>query len=290
MARLRFRYYMRLSFNENVKEHHFTLKCIPRSGDYQKITELHREIYPNTFISNGEDSFGNLLIYGYEASEHTCFFFDVNGVAETGKPKEEMFPKIHTGDHEPAVFYKYQTDYTRPGVRLAAYSEQMDQKKESKEEQNQIAFAEQYYGLKLDDAGRYAICICHRLGKDFQYKSGITMIDTTAEEAFSKGKGVCQDYAHIMISLCRIKKIPCRYVTGMLMGEGASHAWIEVYTNGIWLPIDPTHRIVVTDQHIKIAHGRDYNDTIVNQGMFTGRVEQEQEITVIVEQLVQDGE
>ena len=111
-----------------------------------------------------------------------------------------------------------------------------------------------------------------------------TDMKTTAEQALNGGMGVCQDYAHIMLSLCRIERIPCRYVTGMMMGEGSSHAWVEIWDERKWIGFDPTNRKRVNDEYIKISNGRDFADCLVNQGIFTGNVTQEQEIEVIVEE------
>ncbi|MCD8021581.1 MAG: transglutaminase family protein [Lachnospiraceae bacterium] len=71
-----------------------------------------------------------------------------------------------------------------------------------------------------------AVTLMHGLYENFSYAKGVTTISTTAEEAMALGKGVCQDYAHILLSLCRLKKIPCRYVVGRLIGEGDSRAWV----------------------------------------------------------------
>ena len=98
------------------------------------------------------------------------------------------------------------------------------------------------------------------------------------------GKGVCQDYSHILLSLCRMEGIPCRYVVGMLIGEGASHAWVEICSEGRWIALDPTNNLVVDDQHIKISAGRDYQDCIINQGIFTGQTRQTQQILVSVKE------
>ena len=77
MTRLRFKYYMKLSFSDTVEKHRFSLKCIPKSDVKQRIYITHRDIYPNSFISEDTDSFGNLIIYGYEESKHKYFFFDM---------------------------------------------------------------------------------------------------------------------------------------------------------------------------------------------------------------------
>lgn len=109
-----------------------------------------------------------------------------------------------------------------------------------------------------------------------------TAIQTTAEEAMALGMGVCQDYSHILLSLCRMEHIPSRYVVGMLIGEGLSHAWVEICDNGHWIALDPTNNLIVDDQHIKISSGRDYQDCIINQGLFVGQTTQVQTIHVSV--------
>ena len=94
---------------------------------------------------------------------------------------------------------------------------------------------------------------------------------------------MCQDYAHAMLALCRMAGIPCRYVVGMLMGEGQSHAWVEIAQEGFWYGLDPTNDIPVDSQHIKLSHGRDYGDCLINQGLFTGSAAQRQRVSVSVE-------
>lgn len=124
-----------------------------------------------------------------------------------------------------------------------------------------------------------------RLYRDFQYIPGSTDIHTTAGEAWAKKEGVCQDYAHIMITLCRLKGIPARYVNGMMIGEGSTHAWVEIYTGEGWYGLDPTNNLHVDDYYIKLAHGRDYGDCVLDRGMFRGNVSQTQKIYVNVEEI-----
>ena len=294
MSRLRFRYYMKLSFDGPAEKHRFTLKCIPVSDEKQEITLYKKDIYPNSFISEGTDSFGNALIYGYEESEHKCFFFDIRGEAVCGEEGMQLRKdKLYYKWPFESVF-KYPTKCTAAGEGIKAYAGKLDRLFADRDSEERVKaelvaeFAEQYYreffhGSSPSEEARYAILVMNRLFQDFKYMGGVTEVGTTAEEAFRRGRGVCQDYAHIMIAILRLRRIPCRYVTGMTLGEGASHAWIEVYTNGFWLPLDPTNGIVVMDQHIKIAHGRDFSDCLVNQGVFVGNSKQNQEITVYVE-------
>ncbi|MGN0398228.1 MAG: transglutaminase family protein [Candidatus Fimimorpha sp.] len=97
--------------------------------------------------------------------------------------------------------------------------------------------------------------IMEKVYQTLSYVKGATTVETSAEQALQLGQGVCQDYAHIMISLCRMAGIPSRYVVGMLIGEGLSHAWVEIESNGYWYGLDLTNFLVVNDQHIKISMG-----------------------------------
>lgn len=110
-------------------------------------------------------------------------------------------------------------------------------------------------------------------------------MDTSAEEAWALGKGVCQDYAHILIALCHLSDIPARYVTGMMVGEGHSHAWVEILDHGHWYALDPTNNCIAADTYIKIGHGRTAKDCMINKGIIKGGGSQHQTVTVRVEEL-----
>ena len=108
-----------------------------------------------------------------------------------------------------------------------------------------------------------------------RYAHGVTGSRTTATEALALGQGVCQDYAHIMIALCRLCGLPARYVSGHLLGEGGTHAWVEVLlpsadrpTEAIALPFDPTHGCEASLSYLTIAVGRDYFDVAPTSGTF----------------------
>ena len=116
----------------------------------------------------------------------------------------------------------------------------------------------------------------HHLAGRMQYEKGSSTIFTTAEEAFLKGRGVCQDYAHILLALLRKERIPARYVVGLMTGEGESHAWVEVYQDGAWYGIDPTNGLLVNEDYVRISSGRDYWDCQISRGTFEGNATQKQ--------------
>jgi transglutaminase-like putative cysteine protease len=109
------------------------------------------------------------------------------------------------------------------------------------------------------------------------YQIGVTGVQTPAAMALHLGKGVCQDYAHMMLAVLRLVGIPARYVSGHLLGEGAPHAWVEALVedaNDLGLPeviaFDPTHRRRAGLNYITVAVGRDYADVAPTSGTFTG--------------------
>lgn len=258
MKTLHFTYEMLFEFSQPVQKHRFTLKCMPQNSERQKIEEAVCRIFPQPRCSESLDSFGNRELYGYVEEPHQSFRVEVEGLAVTGlKEYETAKPSYQLGS------FKYPSDYTQPGSCLREYMTSLSWKK------NQSAY----------DRG---VFLMHKIHEDFQYEKGVTTFLTTAEEAMSLKKGVCQDYAHILIALLRMMKIPARYVVGMMTGEGASHAWVEVESEGKWYGLDPTNDMPAGEDYIKISHGRDYNDCIVNKGVFTGLVSQKQEIKVIV--------
>jgi len=103
-------------------------------------------------------------------------------------------------------------------------------------------------GLAAGGGGGRALAerICRWAYQEIAYEPGVTDIHTTAAEALALSRGVCQDKAHVMITLCRLAGLPARYVSGHLLGEGASHAWVEVLVaepgrDTLVLALDPTH-------------------------------------------------
>jgi transglutaminase-like putative cysteine protease len=106
-----------------------------------------------------------------------------------------------------------------------------------------------------------------------RYVTGTTTVETTASAAFARGKGVCQDFAHVMLALARHAGLAARYVSGHLIGEGGTHAWVEVFVpdeaGALVVAYDPTHGCPVDMRYVVIAVGRDYSDVAPTSGVFT---------------------
>lgn len=126
--------------------------------------------------------------------------------------------------------------------------------------------------------------------ENFTYTKGITNIETTVDEILALKKGVCQDFAHILLQLLRTAGIPSRYVSGYicpnesgLRGEGATHAWVEIYTpKQGWLGLDPTNNIWTMDNHVRLSVGRNFSDCSPIKGTFKGLARQNLSVCVSI--------
>jgi transglutaminase-like putative cysteine protease len=112
--------------------------------------------------------------------------------------------------------------------------------------------------------------------RQMRYERGVSGVRTTAADAFALRAGVCQDFAHVMIALCRLNGIPARYVSGHLLGEGGTHAWVEALVHSpdgpdalVARAFDPTHGREAGLTYITVAAGRDYRDVAPTTGTFS---------------------
>ncbi|GAA0806411.1 transglutaminase domain-containing protein [Spirilliplanes yamanashiensis] len=126
-------------------------------------------------------------------------------------------------------------------------------------------------GLPADDLADRISAAVHAA---VAYTRGVTGVRTTAAEALRGGRGVCQDHAHVMLALCRLRGLPARYVSGHLLGEGGTHAWVEVLEargdHAVAVAHDPCHGRRAGAGHLTVAVGRDYADVAPTSGTFTG--------------------
>lgn len=259
---LKFCFNMTNKTESHIIRSYFTLRCIPQDTERQKIIDLDIKISPHDTLSESVDEFGNKMYVGQIFQKHDVFSLDISGSAVTGLNVYEEV--IEDKNLSKAAIYKYPTVLTANDCAVSDYYEKL-----------QLS--------KYETAYDKAVFLNSRLAADFEYKKEVTHVNTTAGEALSGTGGVCQDYAHIMLALLRIDKIPCRYVTGLLVGEGESHAWVEVLCGKYWYGFDPTNRALVAENYIKLSHGRDAKDCLINKGVFYGGGNQKMSVMSRVE-------
>jgi transglutaminase-like putative cysteine protease len=136
---------------------------------------------------------------------------------------------------------------------------------------------------ELAESAKWGLDLADRINdwvyQSMTYKGEVTGVRTTASEALALGYGVCQDYAHIMLAVCRSAELPCRYVSGHLVGQGGTHAWVEVVLpvedgtgDAIAWAFDPTHASRGGLEYVTIAIGADYSDVAPTSGTYLSKV------------------
>jgi transglutaminase-like putative cysteine protease len=127
------------------------------------------------------------------------------------------------------------------------------------------------------------------VGRTLRYAPDATDVGADLDRVFSAGGGVCQDFAHALAALLRVGGLPARYVSGYLARPGSAgggHAWVEARLDReSWRGFDPVHGVWVTDQHVRVAAGRDYDDVSPVRGTYEGPPEHELHVEVTVREL-----
>ena len=255
---------------------------------YQHISDFMMEISPEpSDFSERMDYFGNYAqSFSIQETHEQLVInteFDTR-IISNPPPTEEMtitcaqVRKALHGDTSFRTLNALQYIYASP---LIPYSPKI------------ATWAEQFFPEKQSFLGG-VLELSSVLKRDIQFDPEATEINTSIEEFFELKKGVCQDFAHLMIACLRSQDLPARYVSGYILtfppegqkrmeGADASHAWVSVYIPGWgWVDIDPTNDLLVDDQHIRLAVGRDYTDVSPVKGSVTGGGETTVKVEVTV--------
>lgn len=236
-----------LSFDVPVVDHHFLLRCLPPSFAGQRILSAVLQITPSVPYTLFYDGFGNLTETGCIKFPHTEFTYSISGRAEICE-EERLKEKLHP-------LFRFPSQYTGVSPEMKEFAR----------------------NLNLEgDALSQSVILAQKVFDYMTYTAGVTNTHTTAQEAFATGQGVCQDYSHIFIALSRYLGIPARYANGVPLGEGPSHAWTEVYADGKWVGIDPTHNRLVGEDYVRFCVGRDFADCALERGILVGQATQTQ--------------
>lgn len=248
MQELVFQFSSRTTFSNPINDHTFLLRCLPLNLPEQVVSELDYEILPPDITTQeGVDSFGNRTLAGYLGDSHLIFGYAVNG-----KIIRDDSKRIST---EALPCYRYPSRLTKMTAAIEAYARQLP---------------------TINQPIAMAKIIQAAVNRWFTYTPGVTGINTTAGDAFALRRGVCQDYTHVFLAIARSLGLSARYVCGLPAGEGATHAWAEVYQDGLWHGFDPTRNCLADESYIKLAVGRDYADCPPERGIFVGCAQQTQ--------------
>ena len=257
MKRYLYNYQTIVTFSQPVTNHYLLLRCQPMTGSYMRIDEEHLIVSPGYNISRDVDSFGNRLIYGGQREEHTALAYVSAGIVE-------MSQYVTRTPRGISPIYLIPTPLTTLDNEQAAEWENKHNSGDTVEE-----------GMN----------ICNEVYALMNYMPLTTTVDTPAMEVYRLKKGVCQDYAHLMIAICRLNGIAARYVCGFMEGTGETHAWVEIHDGYSWIGFDPTNNCRISYGYVKIAHGRDASDCPVNRGVYIGNALQQTQINVTLKEI-----
>lgn len=272
--RYRIRHVTEYAYQDTVGLCHNRLCLTPLSSPHQKCISSEIKIVPAPDDFNyRKDFFGNTLAFFSTYKEHD--HLQVTSVSEvdlSGRPQADQAfrcPVLWQDveklmyDQDKAEYDVFQ--YTLPS-RFIPLSPVIR------------SFAE---GCFIEDSTLWSACnsLMQKIHKTIEFKQGFTTINTPVEEVLKNRKGVCQDFAHLMISCLRNMGIAARYVSGYietipppgkekLTGTDASHAWVSVFFPTVgWVEFDPTNCLLPTYKHITVAFGRDYDDVAPLKGI-----------------------
>lgn len=253
---LEFDYQMQIRYSMPVERCFYTIKCIPKETGSQRLLEKEIQMKPQSQWMEGTDGWGNKKIYGCIPEPHDEFIFRIHG-------KVEIIPEDPAEETGVVGMYRYPFGKCIPGKGIRKYFQSLD-----------------LAGCESDLEKCIRIMDC--LHQKFAYVPDQTGPATEAEEAWNLGMGVCQDFAHIFETLVRMAGIPARYVCGLMIGEGESHAWVEAFCEGKWIGLDPTNNCLVRDCHVKLGDGRDASECAINRGILINGGDQWQQVKAIV--------
>lgn len=246
---LSFFYDVLLEFDQAVRGHAFALRCVPPGFPGQDILDVTLVLDPQAPYARQHDGFGNLLQIGRVEDWHDHFRYTVRGTARLDGTKR----KVET--LQPV--FRFPSAYTAVNRDMETYLD----------------------ALELPDGTLdKAWALSEAVREKMAYRPGVTGVATTAAEAFAAGSGVCQDFAHVFLALARRAGLAARYVNGLTEGEGASHAWCEVWADGVWTGVDPTRGRWAGDGYIRLGVGRDFGDCPIERGVFLGWAGQTQTV------------
>lgn len=264
---------VRDSFNE--------VRLRPVDDDCQTCRNFDLRISPGgSDVRNYLDYYGNRVHYFDLAASHEQLVIEAESQVETiANDRRPAIPEVPSpgrpGARAPSEIY----------AEFLADSHYIPHSVELWRE-TQDVFADNGRSDMWNDA----LSLGRHVFKIFKYKPHSTGVHTLATDALKLRTGVCQDYAHVMIGLCRTVGIPARYVSGYFFNRSrrpgeieASHAWVEVLIPDYgWAAYDPTHDRVADDRYVKIAAGRDYGDIRPVSGTYRGAPTRELRVEVTV--------
>ena len=265
-----------LSYSADVVESVMDSRIGPRTDEHQRWISFDLRVEPTASVRRYNDGFGNAAHLITIARPHRTIELVMCGEIETTLIDPFDPPRVRPTALGPGDA----ADFLSPSPLIPRVPEL-------------ASAAEPLAGGQPFEAVQQ---LMHHVHDRLDYRPDVTTVETSVTEVLTHSSGVCQDFAHVLIGMCRAVGIPARYVSGYILvgadpdepkrGAAASHAWIEAFTptHG-WRGFDPTNDVLASEHHVKMAVGRDYHDVPPTRGTFRGVAAEELGVEVQTKQV-----
>jgi transglutaminase-like putative cysteine protease len=265
--RLRVRHLTHFAYEGNAWDSYNDVRLCPISDPLQRCEEFNLRVSPDVPINTYHDFFMNRVDHFELSAEHPTLEVESNAIVETRvDPRGPVcydFPM--DGLNDPTVdenYFDFLTESHYVTLEADIWREGID-----------------LFPNGVQDIWKDTVRAALHVNRNFKYETSSTNVSTRISDVLRDRKGVCQDFAHLTLALCRSQGIPARYVSGYFFNADrkpgeieASHAWIEVFLPHFgWKGIDPTHAREADTRYIKLAVGRDYADIRPINGTYRGK-------------------
>lgn len=286
MMRFDISYQTRFTYEHDVVESHNELRAAPTTDRRQQVVHYDVRSLPSSRVFSWTDYWGTRVdSFGVRAA-HRQLVVIADATVETHAP-EVLAVSPRFADLVPAFLDEHR-EYLERSAHVdwsGAFADEVDERRRAED----------------DDVVGFVLALHRMVGTNLAYVPGATYVGVPVDEVWARREGVCQDFAHLLVAACRAGGVPARYVSGYLFtsddatgedvepmdGEDGAraivqtHAWVEVAIPGYgWWGLDPTNRQQVGERHVKIGHGRDYDDVAPLRGVYGGNATHTLDVTV----------
>ena len=280
---LEVRHVTQYHYAETVRESVMEVWMQPQKGARQRLVSFELELDPPAQLFSYADAFGNAVYHFDVPQPHDRLNIIARSAVET-QPAAVLPDALDMGEWD-----RLKSDFVRGEnfdfLRHHGFAVETEALKAFVAEKD----IERLRARDPLSAVRELSTIIYQ---SFEYESGVTNAESPIDVSLEVRKGVCQDFTHIMIAICRSWGIPARYVSGYLFTDrkagdrsdpDATHAWVEVFLPSTrWIGLDPTNNVIAGERHIAAAVGRDYNDVPPSRGVYKGEADSELAVGVSV--------
>lgn len=255
-------------YETEVEQSLNTIRLKPRNNECQRLISYHVKINPMSMTRENIDIWRNMIGTFFIAEKHKEL--EITSYSHVSIQRAPYIYQIQFSEEMRGIFHSQLfKEHYLPYLATSRFTTL-----------EPMQLEEMITALgKPDNPVKFACDLMTYLFQEITYDPYATTVDTTASEAWRLKRGVCQDYTHIMLAVLRQCHIPARYISGYLyvgeednlIGDTATHAWVEVMVPGIgWIGLDPTNNVEVLENHINLCVGRDFRDVSPVEGVYQG--------------------